>query len=190
MEILSHFVSPYQLAQSIHSHNGKQTEAHMLCSEVHTKGPLPWRHTIEQWVPRGFSFDQDTSQQGHQEQDYGSSPHNCPGTAMTRTGRWSLININTRVHGISWLVNAFSPSAVSAYSPGTVAFMKFVYRTWAPLGHPVTFRDQDQSYQVLTLWSSRPPGRMTCLSALYHCPSAIVHLLLQTLCLMSDRPNH
>lgn len=145
MEILLHFASPYQLAQRIHSHNGKQTEAHMLCSEVDTKGPLPWRHTIEQWVPRGFSFDQDTSQEGHQEQDNGSSPHNCPGTAMTRTGRWSLININTQVHGISWLVNAFSPSAASAYSPGTVAFIKFVYRTWAPLGHPVTFRDQEQS---------------------------------------------
>ena len=34
MEILLHFASPYQLAQRIHSHNGKQTEAHMLCSEV------------------------------------------------------------------------------------------------------------------------------------------------------------
>ena len=87
MEILLHFASPYQLAQSIHSHNGKQTEAHMLCSEVDTKGPLPRRHTIEQWVPRGFSFDQDTSQQGHQEQDNSSSPYNRPGTAMTRTGR-------------------------------------------------------------------------------------------------------
>ena len=100
-----------------------------------SKGPLPRRHTIEQWVPRGFSFDQDTSQQGHQEQDNSSSPYNRPGTAMTRTGRWSLININTWVHGISWLLNAFSPNAASAYCPGTVVFMKSVYGSWAPLGH-------------------------------------------------------
>lgn len=64
---------------------------------------LPRRRTIEQWVPGWFSFDQDTSQQGHQEQDEGSNPYDCPGTATARTGRRSLIEINMWMRGISWL---------------------------------------------------------------------------------------
>lgn len=57
------------------------------------------RHTIEQRVPGWFSFDEDSSQQGHQEQDEGSDPYNCPEAARTRTGRWPLSKINSRCRG-------------------------------------------------------------------------------------------
>lgn len=72
--------------------------------------------TVEQRVPGWFSFDEDSSQQGYQEQDQGSNSYNCPGAARTRTGGQSLININTLVPGSSWLLNTVTPSSASACS--------------------------------------------------------------------------
>lgn len=58
---------------------------------------LPLRKlTVEQWVPRWFSFDKDSSQQGHQEQDKGSDRYNCPGAVRSKTGRRSRITVNTQ----------------------------------------------------------------------------------------------
>lgn len=85
--------------------------------------PFPLRNlptsppTVKQRVPWWFSFDEDPSQKGHQEQDEGSNPNNGPGTVRSKAGRWSLITINTTVPGISWLLKALAP--VLQKAPGS-----------------------------------------------------------------------
>lgn len=56
-------------------------------------------HTIEERVPGRLSFDEDASQQGHQEQDESSHPYDCPGAGRTRKGRWSLSKTNAQGPG-------------------------------------------------------------------------------------------
>lgn len=73
----------------------------------------PRARTVEQRVPGRFSFDEDPSQQRHQEQGEGSNPDDGPGTATTGSGRRSLIEIHTAAHGISWLLAALAPTSAA-----------------------------------------------------------------------------
>lgn len=126
------------------------------CAGKRTRaGPLPCRHTIEQRVPGRFSLDEDTSQQGYQEQDEGSNPHHRPGTATTRTGRQSLIQINASVP-VSWLLPAFTrPPLPAAPARGV---------------HDV---DLQHCGPLLGISGTRSPGPHCCDCAQTVCPSAL-----------------